>query len=443
MKLNFPLSSAVSSLVMVSTGLAAEGVGGPSNTDATDLEEIVVTGSRAIHDRRDAPTPLTIATTEQLQLTPSSIPDALNKLPQFAGSTTNVGAGNGAGSGRSNIFTGNFINLRSLGAIRTLILLDGRRVAPTALNGQVDTNTLPEMLVKNVDIVTGGVSAVYGSDAVTGVVNFVLDKEFTGLKATVQGGISDRGDATSSRIGVAGGADLFGRGHVIWSVEHYDNEGVGALSSRAYSRSVPGFTGAGTAASPYVLTYNPRLSTVANGGLATSGPFNGQQFVGGTLAPFNPGTATGTAGIASGGDGAYYTTSALVPPLETNQGFGRFEYRLTDDIAAYVQAGFGEGSTNDLNNLSAAQTSYRIYSGNPFLPASAQAALSGTTPATAFFSMGRLLNDLGSDASLDQTTRTLTGTVGFKGKLIDRYTWDIYYSQSEARVHSVTHNNIN
>src|SRR5258706_4563916 len=134
-------------------------------TTATDggaeLEEVVVTGSRAIRNAGDAPTPVTVATAEDLQLTPSNIPDALNKLPQFSGSTTNVGAGNGAGSGRSNIFTGNFMNLRSFGAIRTLILMDGRRVPSTAINGQVDTNTLPQMLVKNVDIVTVGVSAVY------------------------------------------------------------------------------------------------------------------------------------------------------------------------------------------------------------------------------------------------------------------------------------------
>ena len=145
MKLNFALSSGVGLLVFASTVLAAE-VGGPSSTDGLELEEIVVTGSHAIRDSRDAPTPLTVATTEELQLTPSGIPDALNKLPQFAGSTTAVGAGNGAGSGRPNLFNGNFMNLRSLGAIRTLILLDSHRVAPTALNGQVDTNTLPQLL---------------------------------------------------------------------------------------------------------------------------------------------------------------------------------------------------------------------------------------------------------------------------------------------------------
>src|SRR5438128_2229441 len=112
MRTNFALSSGVSMLIGASAVLAqAAGEtssAGPPGTEI--LEEIKVTGSRAIRNGSDAPTPLTVADTGQLNLTPSSIPDALNKLPQFAGSTTNVGAGNGAGSGRSNIFTGNFMN---------------------------------------------------------------------------------------------------------------------------------------------------------------------------------------------------------------------------------------------------------------------------------------------------------------------------------------------
>jgi len=446
MRMNVALSAGVSMLALASTVLA-QGVSEPSGADTpkTDiaLEEVVVTGSRAIRNSSDAPTPLTVATTEQLQLTPSGIPDALNKLPQFSGSTTSVGSGNGAGSGRSNIFTGNFMNLRSFGAIRTLVLMDGRRVPPTAINGQVDTNTLPQMLVRNVDIVTGGVSAVYGSDAVTGVVNFVLDKELTGIKTSLQGGTSERGDAKSWRAGAAGGFDLFERGHVIWSAEHYDNDGIRSAADRTYSRSVPTVTGGGTAASPYVIVENARISNVASGGLATSGPFNGQQFVGaGVLAPFNSGTPTATAGTAVGGDGAYFTRTTLVPSVETNQAFGRFEYPLSDNMSAYVQGNFGESSTDDLHNLAGAQTSFRIYSGNPYLPADAQTALNGT-PATAFFSMGRLLNDLAADASLEQTTRSFSGTAGVIGKLFDNYTWDIYYNQGESRVYSVSNNNIN
>ncbi len=414
----------------------------PSAVENPSSQTVVVTGSRTISSVEQSPTPLTIASPEQLQLTPSNISDALNKLPQFSGSTTNVGTGNGAGSGKSNLFTGNFMNLRNFGAIRTLILLDGNRVPSTALNGQVDTNTLPQMLVRDVDIVTGGVSAVYGSDAVMGVVNYVLDKKFTGFKAVAQGGVSTYGDAKSTRFGVANGFDLGEHGHVIWSAEQYDNKGVASLSSRPWGRSLPVFTGAGTAASPYVLTENPRLSTASNGGLATTGPFKGQQFVGtGTLAPFNAGTPTATTGIAVGGDGSYFSGNTLVAPVTTDQIFGRVNYDLSENISAFFQVNLGKSSTDGLHNLNGSQTSFPIYSGNPYLPANAQSQL--TSSSTPFFALGRVLNDLSGDASLNQSTTTQTYTAGLSGELFDGYAWNLTYTHGEARIDSTTYNNIN
>src|SRR6267154_2219975 len=155
--------------------------------DLETLETVVITGSRIVRDGYNAPTPVTAATIDELEdTTPSSIPDALNKLPQFAGSATSSNAGSGA----TTVFGGNYLNLRSFGISRTLILLDGRRVPATSQTGQVDVNILPQMLVQRVDVVTGGASAVYGSDAVTGVVNFVLDRQFKGLKVVAQGGVS-------------------------------------------------------------------------------------------------------------------------------------------------------------------------------------------------------------------------------------------------------------
>jgi iron complex outermembrane receptor protein len=423
-------------------GAGSAGRDGDAAADsvAPPEQEIVVTGSRAIRDGRDAPTPLTVASADQLQITPTNIPEALNKLPQFSGSTTNVGAGNGAGSGRSNIFTGNFINLRSFGAIRTLVLQDGRRVPPTALNGQVDTNTIPQMLVERVEIVTGGASAVYGSDAVTGVVNFVLDHDFDGLRGQVQSGISERGDAFSWKAGLAGGFDIGDRGHLIFSFEHYENEGIESTSERSWSATAPTYTGLGSAASPFVLTNNGRLSTVADGGLATSGPFRNRQFVGtGILAPFNPGTPTATAGVAVGGDGAYYEDVTLVAPLETNQGFARFDYEFSDAVTFYAQATVAEARSS-LNNSNERPSSYRIFSGNAFLPAEAQAQLTATN--TAFFDLGRLNNDLSADSSTDQKILSMRYTAGLRGRVFDDFRWDVFYTYGQADVDSVTRNNI-
>lgn len=182
---------------------------------------IVVTGSRIVRDGYTAPTPVTVATTDDLlRGTPSSVADALNKLPQFTNSLSSSKSANNF----SNVpIHGNVLNLRGLGLpssnpkgpLRTLILFDGLRVSPTAYTGTIDTNVLPQMLIQRVDVVTGGASAQWGSDAVAGVVNFGLDKKFTGLKGVAQAGISERGDVGNQRLGAAVGADFAGgAGHI-------------------------------------------------------------------------------------------------------------------------------------------------------------------------------------------------------------------------------------
>src|SRR5262249_17515910 len=151
------------------------------------------TGSRVISDAGNSPTPLTMVSAKQLRdTTPGNLADGLNKLPIFLGSQMLGRPGDG-----SQNFSSNVLNLRNFGGHRTLVLLDGHRAAPSNADGTVDIDTLPQMLVSRIDIVTGGASAVYGSDAVTGVVNFVLDKKGTSFKTDFNAGLSTYGDAMS------------------------------------------------------------------------------------------------------------------------------------------------------------------------------------------------------------------------------------------------------
>ena len=213
----------------------------PSSSEATIAAQegedspIVVTGSRIVRNGNSAPTPVTVVSAEQLAATtPTNIPDALNKLPAFTGSRSPNTIATGTNPG-----TGNYLNLRAFGTQRTLILLDGRRVPPTSYDGTVNVDVLPQALMQRVDVVTGGASAVYGSDAVTGVVNFVLDKRFEGLKGVAQGGISSRNDDESWKVGLAGGISLFGgRGHLIGSVEHTDRQGIPSKFDRPYGEGI-------------------------------------------------------------------------------------------------------------------------------------------------------------------------------------------------------------
>src|SRR5262249_21749619 len=145
-----------------------------ADADASaNLEEVVVTGSRVVQNGNNSPTPVTVVSTAQLlQNTPSTVADALYKLPVFAGLPAQT-----RNPGNSSQTSGaNSLNLRSIGAPRTLVLFNGQRVPDN------NVDQLPQMLIQRVDIVTGGASAVYGSDAVAGVVNFIIDKKFEGLR---------------------------------------------------------------------------------------------------------------------------------------------------------------------------------------------------------------------------------------------------------------------
>ncbi|HTK36763.1 MAG TPA: TonB-dependent receptor [Caulobacteraceae bacterium] len=410
---------------------------------AGEVESVVVTATRIQTNGYTAPTPVTVAPVAQLmQTTPSNIPDALNKLPQFAGSGQNTSNGNGPSSGAITTFTGNFLNLRNMGVIRTLILLDGRRVPPTALNGTVDTNSLPEALVQRVDVVTGGASAVYGSDAVTGVVNYILDTHYTGLKMLAQKGISDYGDAPSLKVGVTFGSKVFDRGHFVFSAEHYQYAGVKDLSARPYTAGMPTLSGTGTAANPYTISTNVRIATSSFGGLVRTGPFAGQQFVGtGVLAPFNPGTPTATTGINQGGDGAYLAGTELVFPLRTDKVFGRFEYDFADNVTGFWQINFSESGAANYHRGGTGPSALAIFSGNPYLPANAQAAL--TAGNVASFVMNRQSADLGLMSTANQFVNALNFTAGFKGKLFDRFNWETYYTHGDARLRARRDDNIN
>ena len=423
------LCGGVSLLAVATSAFAQQAAPAAPDTAQT----VVITGSRIVRNGYSAPTPVTVATTAELQATtPSNIPDGLNKLPVFAGSSTSAGGTNavgGSGGGVPNLQGGNYMDLRDMGAIRTLILLDGRRVAPTALNGQVDTNTLPEMLVQRVDIVTGGASAVYGSDAVVGVVNFVLDKNYTGLKAYGQVGDSTYGDDRSYRFGVAGGSSfLDGRAHVIASYEQYTSDGINSHSDRPWSADTPDYTGNGTAANPFKLVTNASLNNATQGGLITSGTLaNKYQFTNSGLVAFNPGTTTGTSTISTNGQGASYTGLPLVAPTQTYQGFMRGQYDVTNDIQAYLQLSDTESKVWGATNQNAAATPATISGSNPYLTPAEQAQLG-----TSSFTFSRLNRDLAAYSDLDQLTDDLSVTAGLSGKAFGDFKWDAYYSHGSS-----------
>jgi len=191
-----------------------------------DLSEVVVTGTRITSRGFSAPTPTTIVNSEDIAKTAQpNIFTAVTQLPSLQGSSgtnTNTFSTSSGQQGLSSF------SLRGLGTIRTLTLLDGQRVVGANVTGVPDISQFPQLLVQRVDVVTGGASASYGSDAVGGVVNFITDKRFEGVKGLLQGGITTYGDDGQFNVGVAAGHSLFdNRLHLEGSVEYDHENGVG------------------------------------------------------------------------------------------------------------------------------------------------------------------------------------------------------------------------
>lgn len=419
---------------------AASSPAGPGNV-TQDVEEIVVTGSR-VASVENSPTPLTVVSTEQLQTTtPKDIPDALNKLPVFQGST-----GQRTQSGGGSNSSGNFLNLRNFGTERTLILLDGHRVVASGQNGAVDTNALPQMLVERVDIVTSGASAVYGSDAITGVVNFVLDTNFEGLRVQGNTGIAEIGEAWNYRLGAAVGKSLFDdRGHFIGSISVRQQDAVKYLDL-PYGPDYWGQTGSASQPNnPLIMTPNSRNFWSAAGYVSGCGAgcsAAGMQFTSpGILGPFNPGLPTGTSVTRMGGDGGRGINGTALGSLNVYESFGRFDYDLTDSINAFVQSSYVVSSNwsayYDPNLVPPRFNTY--FKNNPFLTPSAQAALA--TGAGATFTLERLVNET-EPMSNRAKNRLWNTTAGFSGTL-GSYNWEAYYTHGVNKLHVDNFHNLN
>ena len=192
--------------------------GAIAQDDAGEIEEIAITGSRIrATDGMAAPTPVTAITTGELtNFEPGgTVAEQLDALPQFFG-TQSAQRGGGALFGSAG---GSFLNMRSLGANRTLVLLDGSRVVPADKRGSVNVDTFPTALVRTVDVVTGGASAAYGADALGGVTNFVIDREFEGLKVQVGTGRNEFGDGNRYNMSVAGGKRFGEKLNLIGSID--------------------------------------------------------------------------------------------------------------------------------------------------------------------------------------------------------------------------------
>lgn len=428
--------------LMISGPALAQAADQPAEADdqvatnaPTDESEIIVTGSR-IQNGDSSPTPVTIVSADLLQdISPATVADGLAKLPQFVGGN-NQSTNNNASSNN----VGNFLNLRGLGTTRTLVLFDGHRLPETAQAGGIDVNTVPQFLLQRVDVVTGGASAVYGSDAVAGVVNFVVDTKFSGLKLMGEAGVATRGDNATQRFGIGYGTDILGgRGHVLASYNYANSEGIDSKTSRKNGALVPSLAGNGGTV-PFTPVLNARVPAGTLGGLLQSTPFAfGAQFnAQGELVPVNLGTPVGP-GLFSGGE-TFFLDTGMFASLETHQGYGRFDYDLTDSVTAYVQGTYTR-TTNDYPFIQYLFAPVLAFKDNPFLAPSAQATLTAIEPGSPVIAVGKFLSEQQRIAS---RTSSYFVNGGLKGELLDgRMNWDVSYTNARTKQRTASQFNVN
>lgn len=198
----------------------------PATGDVSD--EIVVTGSRVARPALEAPAPVTSIDSLNIQRSgETNLVELLNEVPSLVGSIDNDDSTN-AGIGATGL---NTLNLRNLGGNRTLVLVNGRRhVGGSGSSTAVDINTIPVDLIERVDVLTSGTSSIYGADAVTGVVNFIMKDDFEGLSVRAQGGLTpDHGDAENYFASIAAGTNFAdGRGNIVAAFEYSNESGIDA-----------------------------------------------------------------------------------------------------------------------------------------------------------------------------------------------------------------------
>ena len=415
--------------------LAAAQTTGAGQGSAPSVSEVIVTGSRIVRTGASAPTPVTVISSQQLrQAQPESIVMGLAQLPAFQGvgdRSTEVSNGGSISGNR-----GGFLNLRKLGTNRVLVLLDGHRLPPSTSRNEVDVSMLPDDLVQRVDVVTGGTSAVYGSDAVSGVVNYVLDRRYTGLRFDAQGGVSTHGDAPSYRIGAIGGEDFAnGRAHVVGSIHYFSGKGLKRLDRPPLYENQYGWVAQdptkppGTATNPFIIASPVYVGQpTGTSGAFQSGPV-GVINMTGAGTPFVLGAPSGTSGTLIGGGGSNSPPlpgiSSLISTQRTLQGYLGLTYDFTPDLRGSLDL-FGGKIHSDANAGAVPITHELVFSGNPFLPPSIQSILTSSRTPSVFFSRVNAEEIGGNPGSEDGNEFNVIGDL--KGKLYKSYTFDLYAS---------------
>ena len=442
-------------LALIAAGTASVGAFAPGAlAQEAELEQIVVTGSRIARPDYESASPV-VSVSQQLfqQSGSASVDTVINALPQFVPSITST-SNNPSNAGQSNI------DLRGLGSNRVLVLMDGRRVVPANGTGTVDLNLLPSSLIQNVEIISGGASAVYGSDAISGVVNFRLNTDFEGLEFDGTYGITEQGDGNEWQGTVSAGTKFAdGRGHIMGAVSYTERDEV-TQADRKFSEVALGWdgenfvpVGSGTIEEGRVTVAAP-AATITQlfqqqygipGVTQTTYGFNadGTLF---TLGTGDPGSVLNYRGpITNSFNDASYSYNYAPPnylqlPLERTSVFVAGSFDVTDNHQAYAQGIYADYTVDTalaptpLSNVFTPPT-------NPFIPNDLQTLLDARTSPAARFPLTRRMTEIGPRTESNEY-EVYQFILGMKGDIVSDWTYDVYGSLGKVELNTDQSGNV-
>lgn len=387
-------STAVLALIAVSATMAQNAA-----PDETSTDTIVITGTRIKSAGLSSTSPISTLQGEQIQLQRAvTIEDFSVKVPQLAGGVNSTSVG-------SDAFGAQTLDLRNLGQNRTLVLINGTRALPFSFRNAVDVNSIPAPLLKRVDILTGGAAAVYGADAVAGVVNFVVNTDFEGIQANgnfraVAGGASQKSG------NLLGGFKLGDRGSIVGYVEYTDRDALLA-GKRDFARN-------GVATLPIGGNFTDVVS-------------------GRTFSYDANGVFTRTPQTTD-----YTPQFLLAQPLRRVNADLFFKYGIVDGVETYgrvmysnVKTRGGTRSGQNPPTTGAGGIVVQISQTNPFLDPEARALLTFVNGSAAV-NVRRSLGELGTTYA-ENNRNNFQAQIGLRGDIMPAITWDAYYQYGKSK----------
>jgi outer membrane receptor protein involved in Fe transport len=352
--LNQYRSRLLTSTLLVGAALAAQPVLAQSaapaaTTDTTDTAaapDIVVTGTLIRNPNLVSSSPVAVVGKDEIKLRGRNTAEEL--LRDLPGAVPSIGSAVNNGNGGAS-----FADLRGLGNFRNIVLLDGTRIAPSGLVGRVDLNNIPLALVERVDTLTGGAATTYGADAVSGVINFITRRDFSGVEASFSNSITEQGDGPYVRADLTIGANFDdGRGNAVFSMGYQKAravyQGARKFSVNNYTSTSGGVGGSGTTA--------PSRFTGGGSGTRQINPATGQLGAAGAFNRFN-----------------FNPYNIFQTPFERFNMYGAGHYDISDSIEVYSRGIFSKNKvTTILAPAGLFGESITFNLNNPYLPAGAR-----------------------------------------------------------------------